>query len=369
MTPRLRDPNAPVETMFGLLELARRRSASDLHVDPGEGVALRIFTKIERVAGASADAGAIEAFLELVFDPLARARLDKLGMADAAYADGRVGSLRIHASRGRCGARLAIRLMPAAIPDIENLQLPDIVSTFSRLRSGLVLVCGPPGNGKTTTIVSLIARICSHSSRHVLTLETTIEHKFAWHASSIVSQYEVGRDVAGFAEGVYGALRADPNVIFIGELRERETVHACLQAAEAGYLVFAALHAPPESAGTIHRLVGLFPAEEQERTRRRLADTLRAVVGLRLLPLRDGTGLRPAAEILVGNDAVRRIIRDGSVHQLRSQLASSRREGMQTLETALSQLVAEGAIDLAEARAVSQYPDEIQPPPLAQLRR
>jgi twitching motility protein PilT len=188
--------------------------------------------------------------------------------------------------------------------------------------------------------------------------EDPVEYTHRW-LRSVVTQYEVGRDVSSYAEGVRGALRADPDVIFIGELRGIESVTACLQAAETGHVVFAALHTPSESAQAIHRLVGLFAAVEQESARLRLADALRGIVGLRLLPKRDGTGLRAAAEIVIANDAVRRLIRDGAVHQLRGIVSSGKREGMQTLEFHLNELVASGEVDIAEARAASLFPSEI----------
>ncbi|MBD5657303.1 MAG: Flp pilus assembly complex ATPase component TadA, partial [Candidatus Eremiobacteraeota bacterium] len=151
-----------------------------------------------------------------------------------------------------------------------------------------------------------------------------------------------------------------PDVIFIGELRGIESVTACLQAAETGHLVFAALHTPSETPQAINRLIGIFPSAEQENARLRLADALRAIVGLRLLPLRDGTGLRAAAEVMVVNDAVRRLTRDGATHQLRAVLATSRKDGSQTLESHLCELIASGEIDVAAARSASSYPDEIR---------
>lgn len=184
-----------------------------------------------------------------------------------------------------------------------------------------------------------------------------------------MTQYEVGRDVSSFADGVRGALRADPDVLFIGELRGVETVSACLQAAETGHVVFAALHTPSETPQAINRLIGLFPSEEQHNARTRLADALRAVIGLRLLPLLDGSGLRAAAEVMVANDAIRRLIRDGATHQLRGVISSSRKEGMQTLETHLSDLVSSGDIDIASARAASQYAEEIRDSPIPSYRR
>lgn len=158
-------------------------------------------------------------------------------------------------------------------------------------------------------------------------------------------------------------------MLFIGELRGVETVSACLQAAETGHVVFAALHTPSETPQAINRIIGLFPSDEQDAARTRLADSLRALVGLRLLPLRDGRGLRAAAEVMVANDAIRRLIRDGATHQLRGVIASSRREGMQTLEAQLAELVASGEIDIAAARAASLYPDEIRDIPISAMRR
>ena len=348
-------------SIFAALEIAREHQASDLHVEPGQGAALRIFTHVERISGAGPSREDVSAFLDETVDRLARARLDKLGIADAVYSDERIGAIRIHATRGKNGTRLAIRLLARAIPELETLGLPPIVEHFTTIRSGLILIAGPTGSGKSTTVASILDRINSTTSRHIITFEDPIEYTHRW-LRSVVTQYEVGRDVATFAEGVRGALRADPDVLFIGELRGIETVAAALQAAETGHVVFAALHTPSETAQSVNRLIGLFPADEQEGARMRLADALRAVVGLRLLPLRDGSGLRLAAEVVIVQEALRRLIRDGATHQLRSQILSSRRDGMQTLESHLSELVASGEVDLAEARAASLYPDEIREP-------
>jgi twitching motility protein PilT len=259
-------------------------------------------------------------------------------------------------------------LLARSIPELETLGLPDIINSFTELRSGLVIVAGPTGSGKSTTIASLLDRINATSAKHILTFEDPIEYSHRW-LRSIVTSYEVGRDVSTFAEGIRGAMRADPNVIFIGELRGVDTVSACLQAAETGHVVFAALHTPSEAPQAINRIIGLFPADEQDSARARLSDSLRAILGLRLLPLQDGTGLRAAVEVVIANEAVRRLIRDGSVHQLRGVLSTSRREGMQTLESHLSELVASGEIDIATARAASLFPEDVRESALAPLRR
>ena len=347
------------ERLYELIERGRALQASDMHVEHEQGVAFRIFTAMERLPGVRIDGAEIAAFLEQTIDRLSRAKLDKLGVADAVHTSERLGAIRIHATRGKNAPRVAIRFLARSIPALETLHLPPVVDTFAELRSGLVLVAGPSGSGKSTTIASILDRINATTKKHVVTFEDPVEYTHLW-LKSVVTQYEVGRDIATFAEGVRGALRADPDVLFIGELRGVETVTACLQAAETGHLVFAALHTPSESAQAVNRIIGLFPADEQDNARMRLADSLRALVGLRLLPLRDGTGLRAAAEIAVTNDALRRMIRDGSTHQLRSLIASSRREGSQTLETHLGELVSDGLIELSAARSVSLFPDEIR---------
>ncbi len=356
------------EAIFSLLEVARARQASDLHVEPGQGAALRVFTQVERVDGRGPRADDVTAFLDRTVDRVSRSRLEKLGIADAVYADDRVGAIRIHASRGKSGPRLAIRLLARAIPELDSLGLPAVVQSFTTLRSGLLLIAGPSGSGKSTTAASILDRINATACRHIVTFEDPVEYQHKW-LRSVVTQYEIGRDVASFAEGVRGALRADPDVLFIGELRGIETVTACLQAAETGHLVLAALHTPSETSQAVNRLVGLFASAEQESARMRLADALRALIGLRLLPLRDGTGLRVAAEIMVSQDAVRRLIRDGATHQLRSTIASSRRDGSQTLESHLCELVASGEVDVAEALAASLFPEEIHDAPASGYRR
>jgi twitching motility protein PilT len=344
--------------VFDYVKRGRALHASDVHLDPGEGVAFRIFAAIERVEGAEVGAREVDAFLDATLDRLSRTRFEKLGIADAAFAENGVGAIRIHASRGPHGARLAIRILAKSAPDLESLRLPPVVETFIDYRSGLVLIAGPPGCGKSLTAAALIQRLNERSCRHIITFEEPVEHHHRW-GKSIVTQYEVGRDVATFGSGVRGALRADPNVIFVGELSGLDTVSAALQASEAGHLVFAALHTPAESAQAINRIVGLFPAEEQERARTRLAETLRAILALRLVPAREG-GLRPAAEILLANDAVRRLIRDGATHQLRSALGAARKSGAQTLEAHLTELVAAGEIEPEIARAEALYPEELR---------
>lgn len=344
--------------MCGLIAAAREQHASDLHVDPVFGAALRVDARIRRLPEISIAAETIDAFLDTCLDRLARARFDAIGIADVAYYASDVGAVRIHASRGRHGSRLAIRLLTQAVPELETLNLPVFIGGLCDLNRGLALFCGPPGSGKTTTVAALVDRANKTSARHVVAYEMPVEYAHLWDRS-IVTQYEVGRDVSSFAEGVRGALRCDPDIVVIGEMKEAETAEAALAAAEAGHLVFATVHTPSETSYVVNRVVGLFPAEDHDRVRGRLAEVLRSIVALRLLPLRGGRGLRPAAEILVVTDGVRRHLRDGSLHQIRSLLASSRQDGSQTLERDLDDLVAAGYIETADALAAANYPAEL----------
>jgi twitching motility protein PilT len=356
------------EVLTSLVARARQMQATDVHLDPSQGVAVRVASRIRRLPKSLIGRNDIDRFVELAFDRLARSRLEKLGLADSLYADADVGALRVHASRGAGGHRLAIRLLARTVPDLASLRLPSVVATFGDYRYGLVLVCGPGGSGKTTTVAALLQRANESSARHVVTLEAPIEHVLPWGAS-VVTQYEVGRDVASYAHGVRGALRADPDIIFIGELSDPDAAAASLQAAESGHLVLGILDAPPEVPLALNRLVGMFPVDEQQRARNRLSETLRAVLALRLVPARDGSGVRPAAEILLANDAVRRMLRDGAIHQLRSLIAASRKSGMQTFETHLSELVGSGDIDIEVARSLALYPDDVREPQFAARER
>jgi len=341
-----------------LLRNARRERASDVHIASRESVALRIQTDIHLLPEHQIDAEEVDGFLRRVLDRRAQARFDSIGIADAAYHDAEIGAIRVHASRGSLGPRLAIRLVSETVPDFESLNLPAAIGSFSDMRSGLVIFSGPCGAGKTTTLASLVDRANATRRLHVVTLDVVIEHRFQCRRS-IFSQYEVGRDVATFADGVRGALRADADLLCIGEVRDSETVAVMLQAAEAGQLVFASLQTPSGAVRTLTRLVALFPYEEQDRVRARLAETLGALVALKLVQRRDGVTLWPACEVLVMTDAIKRILRDGALHQIRGAIMSARKNGSQTLESHLSELVAVGTVDLATARAASHYPDEI----------
>jgi twitching motility protein PilT len=342
-----------------LIRSARGRGATDLHFGGGERPALRVNGRLVQVDTPSVDEGAVRAFLSAAVSAEQLSRLDTRGTADgAALRAGEGGPYRVHAYRHAGGLRVAIRLLAERVPSLEVLGLPAIVATFASLHAGLVLFTGPTGSGKTTALAALIDRINRTAERVVCTVEDPVEYLHV-PQRSLVTHCEVGRDVSDYSEALRGFMRADPDVILVGEMRDRPTMSAALTAADTGHLVFATLHTN-DAAQTIDRIVDAFPPEAHGQVRSQLASTLAGIVGLRLVPRRDGLGRRAAAEVLIGTDATRALIRDGKTHQLRNTIVTGRATGMQTLETHLSELVVRGEIALTDAQAATSRPDEVR---------
>ncbi|MGZ6792788.1 MAG: type IV pilus twitching motility protein PilT, partial [Mycobacteriales bacterium] len=247
--------------------------------------------------------------------------------------------LRGNGFRQRGSVGLALRLIPHEVPTLEELGLPKVVSDFTELRQGLVLVTGPTGSGKSTSLAAMIDRINSTQRRHILTIEDPIEYVHD-HKLSAVNQREVGTDTASFPDAMRNALREDPDVLLVGEMRDLESIWFALSIAETGHLVFATLHTN-DSAQALDRIIDVFPGDRQPQIRVQLASVLTGVVYQRLLPRVDG-GLVAAYEVLVANSAVRNLVKEGKTNQLRNQLVTGQRDGMVTLEQSLSELVKAG---------------------------
>jgi twitching motility protein PilT len=254
---------------------------------------------------------------------------------------------------------LALRLIPHEIPTFSDLGLPDVLERFASLRQGLVLVTGPTGAGKSTTLASMIDYINANRACHIITIEDPVEYVYS-HRLAVVSQREVGTDTRSFPDALRSALREDPDVVLVGEMRDLESISFALSIAETGHLVFATLHTN-DTSQALDRIVDVFPADRQAQIRVQLANALTGIVYQRLLPRSDG-GLVAAYEVLVANSAVRNLIKEGKTNQLRNVVSTHQQEGMQTLESALSDHVASGTIDLEQARLVSLYPKEIEVP-------
>lgn len=340
-----------------LLRLARSKNASDLHVAPNMMPVLRIDGRLEQFGPRTSHHECALIADELLSES-ARQRLEEVGDVSIAYREPELGSFRIHAYRTSGGVSFGMRLLAASIPTLESLHLPSAVAAFAQRQSGLVLFAGPTGSGKTTALAALIDRINRSDARHIITIEDPIEYEHKAQ-KSIVSQREVGRDVRSFADALIGALRSDPDVVLVGELRDAETMRAAMTAAETGHLVFATLHTG-DSPQTIDRIIDAFPSAAQTQVRVQLSQTLLAVVCLRLVPRLSGPGRRAAAEVLLANDAVRNLIRDQKTHQVRNVIATGRQSGMQTLEAHLSELVMRREISLEAARAVTDRPSDVR---------
>jgi len=267
--------------------------------------------------------------------------------------------IRGNAYRQRGNVGVALRLIPHEIPSFEWLGVPESVQAWAQLRRGLVFVTGPTGGGKSTTLAALIDWINRNRRVHIITIEDPIEYVHD-HRMSAVDQREVGDDTFSFNDALRSALREDPDVLLVGEMRDLESIRFALTIAETGHLVFATLHTN-DVAQALDRVVDVFPAEQQPQIRVQLANTISGICYQRLLPRADG-GLVAAYEVMAATSAVRNLVREGKTNQLRNVLVTGQADGMQTLEMSLERLVAEGVVDYEEALAVSLYPKELKKP-------
>jgi twitching motility protein PilT len=268
--------------------------------------------------------------------------------------------IRGNAFRQRGETAVALRMIPREIPTPNQLGLPPLLCDFARRHQGLVLVTGPTGSGKSTTLASLIQLINAERACHILTIEDPIEYVHE-HKRSAVNQREVGVDTASFSDALRSALREDPDVLLVGEMRDLESIRFALTLAETGHLVFGTLHTN-DTAQTLARVIDVFPAEQQSQVRVQLAAALTGIVYQRLIP-RIGGGLVAAYEVMVATTAVRNLIKEGKTHQLRNSLLTGQREGMVTFEQSLSALVHGGHVTLEDAATRSLYPNDIEARP------
>jgi twitching motility protein PilT len=340
-----------------MLRNARARGASDVHFGGTDRAVIRIDGSLIALEEPNISEATLNEFCESTMNPAALERLRNRGTADGTLRS-ESGANRIHAFRHIGGIRVVVRLLPTIVPTLESLHLPAVLGALAGSPSGLLLFSGPAGSGKTTALAATIDRINRTQARTVVTVEDPVEYVHA-PIRSIVTHCEIGRDVSDYAEAVRGFMRADPNVISIGEMRDAETMEAALAAAETGHLVLATLHTS-DAPQTIDRILDGFPGGRQTQVRTQLAAVLLAVFGLRLVPLAKGSGRTTAAEIMIASDAVRALVRDGKTHQLRNTIATARSAGMQTLESHLSELVVHGTITADAARSVANRPQDVQ---------
>lgn len=331
-----------------LLEECVKRKASDLHLQVGLPPVLRIDGVLMPISGLQMlDEKAVERLVFATLDEEQRNMLVRDKEFDFSFAFGDMARFRVNAFHERGNIAGAFRLIPNVLKSIEELGMPPIVSSFADFSQGLVLVTGPTGSGKSTTLAALVDKINTERSDHIITIEDPIEftHK---SKRSVVVQREVHYDTFSFSAALRSALRQDPDVVLIGEMRDLETIQAAITIAETGHLVFATLHTN-SAAQSVDRIIDVFPSHQQPQIRTQLANMLRAICSQRLVP-KIGGGRIAAAEVMVANPAVRAIIREGKSHQLDNVIQTSADQGMQTMDRTLVKMVQQGMITLDDAR-------------------
>ncbi len=338
---------AQAESLSVLLAELVRRAGSDLHLRANLPPYFRIDGELIAVEGARPLTGEeLERFLGPLLPAAKRTQLAAGEEADFGLQFGNLGRFRVNVFRERRGIGAVFRLIPARIPTAEELNLPQVVRDWALLRKGLILVTGPTGSGKSTTLAAILNLANNLRSEHIVTIEDPIEFVHP-DRKALITQREVGRDTQSFKDALRAALREDPDVVLIGELRDLETVSIALETAETGHLVFGTLHTVT-AAAAVDRMVDQFPADRQNQVRTVLADVLRGAVAQTLLR-RKGGGRIAALEILVSSPAVANLIREGKTFQIPSLMQTGRNLGMQTLVDAATALVKSGVVDPEEA--------------------
>ncbi len=346
------------ESLARLLAQARGVAASDLLIVAGAPPTVRVNGRLVPLSEQTLppqDAGALCAGL---VPPERRAALAQSGSVDFSFGATRAGAFRcnVHRERGHWSA--AIRLFPLSPPDLESLNLPSSLERLADLEHGLVLVTGPTGSGKSTTLAALMKRILARRQVHVITIEDPVEYEHG-HGKSVVEHVEIGRDATSFAAALRAALRQNPDVLLVGEMRDRDSISITITAAETGHLVLSTLHTG-DAPQTISRILDTYPAGQIEAVRAQLAASLAGVVSQQLLPRADGKGRVPAVEILWGTHGVRNLIRQGKLERLRAQISLEQASGMWSLDQSLADLVSRRLVDAEEARTRARDSKEFE---------
>lgn len=347
--------------MEKIIKAAVERGASDLHIKAGDVFRARIDGKLVPLTRQALSPEQTKA-IALRFLPTEelRARIDDLQDYDCGWGVPGIGRFRVNILRQRSSFMIVMRVIPFEVPTFASLKLPDVLERIADEERGMILVTGVTGSGKSSTMAAMVNRVNSNRSKHIVTLENPIEFLHRDLKGS-VTQREVGVDTTSFSQGLRAALRQDPDVIMIGEMRDAETIDIAIKAAETGHLLISTLHTP-DAQSTVSRIVAMFPPEEQEVARLRLSESLAAVVSQRLLPRADGRGRVVAAEVMIVTQTIRELIRDaGRMNEIRDYIAEGREQyGMQTFDQHLADLVSSGEVTFEVAMAAATRPSDFQ---------
>ncbi|MEA3407288.1 MAG: type IV pilus twitching motility protein PilT [Chloroflexota bacterium] len=349
----------PCQQIDELLRLSAREEASDIHLKVGSAPVLRINGElVQQSQYGGLSIKDIEGFYYQLTTPEQRARFDRELELDLSYGLPGVARFRVNVASQRNTLAIAIRRLSSEVPDIDALGLPEACRELVLRRRGLILVTGPTGSGKSTTLASMIDYLNQREVRRIITIEDPIEYLFP-DKRSFITQRELGGDTKSFARALRHALRQDPDVILVGEMRDQETIAAAITAAETGHLVLSSLHTMG-AAPTVDRIVDVFPPHQQEQVRLQLANILEGVLSQVLVPTVDGEGRVAAVEVMMATSAVRNMIREGRTHQLPGVIETGQRAGMQTLDQALVALLRRGLITPDTVLARASNPDYLR---------
>ena len=325
-----------------IVKRAIEMKASDIHITVGVPPTARINGGLAHVIEEILTPEDTKSLVLEAIDEKQHKKLQQDGELDLSYSAEGIGRLRINAFKQRNSYSMAIRIINLTIPSMDELGLPDVVQKLAKTRRGLILVTGPTGSGKSTTLASMIDQINQDRSGHILTLEDPIEYLHK-HNKSIVNQREIGLDSDSFSNALRAALRQDPDVILVGEMRDLETIGIAITAAETGHLVLSTLHTLG-AAKTIDRVIDVFPPHQQQQVKTQLSSVLEGIISQQLLPTKDGNGRVASFEILVGTPAIRSLIREGKTHQIQTMLQTGTKHGMETMDMFLLKIYKAGKI-------------------------
>lgn len=342
---------AKIDAFFKVMAEQR---ASDMHLSVGMAPVLRLQGTLQKVDYPPLTDEVLRPMLYEILTERQIERFEKKPDLDFAYSAPGIARFRGNMFLKRTGLSAVFRMIPFKICSLDDIAAPEVFKSLCEFKSGLVLVTGPTGSGKSTTLAALIHHINAHGNEHIITLEDPLEFVHE-PVQSIISQREIGEHCDSFSTGLKSALREDPDVILVGEMRDLETIQLAISAAETGHLVFGTLHTT-SAAKTVDRVIDVFPADRQSQVRTMLSESLRAVISQQLLKRADGKGRVGAYEVLVANGAVRSLIREQKTFQITSAISTGRKEGMQTLDQALKELLQRKLVTVDEAMKFADSP-------------
>lgn len=334
-----------------ILELAIKSGASDVHLTVASPPIIRVNGRLKRLGEEKLTPEDAMRIIKEVLTPEQIEAFEAKGELDISYSNPGFGRFRVNVYKQRGSYSMALRVVALNIPSMDALRLPLVLKELATKQRGLILVTGPTGSGKSTTLAAMIDHMNQTRNEHIITIEDPIEYLHK-HQLSIVNQREIGHDSHSFANALRAALRQDPDIILVGEMRDLETIGTAITAAETGHLVMSTLHTIG-AAKTVDRIIDVFPPHQQQQVRVQLASVIEAVISQQILPKADGTGRVAAFEIMVANAAIRNLIREGKTHQIQNVIQTGSNQGMQTMDASLLELYKKRIIDLPTLRKYS----------------